>query len=173
MSGLDLRVAEATGGDADLLDRLFELYAYDFSDLLELDLSPAGRYIPAGYRQGGDAVRSWLLHANGHPAGFAIASPGSVIDDCSDVWDMREFFVVRRYRRIGAGSHLALTVWRDQPGTWDIRVIESNRPVLAFWERTVARAGGRILTSRLALNTRNGKREHVLRFETQPHRVRP
>ena len=159
-----LRVVEASRDDAPVLDKLLELYAYDFSEMLGLDISVGGSYFPGGWPWVSNYERVWLLHANDRPVGFAIATLGSVIDGRADVWDMHEFFVVRRHRRTGAGLHLARTVWRRQPGTWDLRIIQSNGPALAFWRHAVQEAG-HALEPRLAINTRTGKSEHVFRFE--------
>ena len=165
MSEIKPRVVEARPSDAALLDRLLELYAYDFSEMLELELTASGHYFPGGWRRSEACERSWLLYAGEHPAGFAVATLGSVIDGRADVWDMREFFVVRRHRRLGQGLYLAHAVWRQQPGTWDVRINQRNRPALAFWQRAASAAGGASIAPRLALNTRTGKQEHLLRFK--------
>ena len=46
---------------------------------------------------------------------------------------MAEFFVLRKYRRCGIGSHVALEVWKRFPGQWEVRVIESHISALPFW----------------------------------------
>lgn len=158
-----MRVVEASRDEDKLLRRLMELYAYDFSELLPLELDSVGYFFAQGWSWDEVRDRVFLLYSGGHPAGFAIASRGSVIDERTDVWDMHEFFVMKRYRRQGGGSRLAREVWRLLPGTWDIRVIPPNIAALAFWRRAAESAGGDAEWS-LAVNSRSGKHEHHLRF---------
>jgi predicted acetyltransferase len=49
------------------------------------------------------------------------------------VWDMAEFFLLRRYRGQGIGTHAAHSVWQLFPGQWQVRVMEANAPALRFW----------------------------------------
>ena len=164
MRELRLRVVKASRDDAPLLDNLLALYAYDFSEMLALEISADGSYVPDGWSWSAED-HVWLLYVDDRPAGFAVATRGSLIDGRPDVWDMREFFILRRHRRAGAGLHLARAVWEQLPGVWDVRVIEPNVAALGFWRRAVADAAGRAVAPTLAVNTRNGKSERVFRFE--------
>jgi len=51
---------------------------------------------------------------------------------------MAEFFIVRGYRRQGIGMKVAHEVWRMFPGPWEVRVMQSNRTALSFWQRAIA-----------------------------------
>ena len=53
------------------------------------------------------------------------------------VWDMAEFFIVRAHRRHGIGLTAAHQVWRQFSGPWQVRVMDTNRPALQFWQRAV------------------------------------
>lgn len=149
---------------AELLDRLFELYAYDFSDLVDLNLSADGRFFAPGSRWDPGRQQAWLLYVDHHPAGFALTSKGSLIDGHAEVWDMNEFFVIRRHRRSGAGMHLAHEVWRARPGLWDVRVIQANHGALAFWQRAISAAAAEAPPPTLAQHPKTGKQEHLFRF---------
>ena len=133
-----VEVLRATPEEAPILGNLLELYAHDFSELVDIQLQPDGRF---GYP---DLSRYWveegrlpfLVKVHGHLAGFVLVSKGSRIDADPQVWDVAEFFIVRGYRKRGIGAAVAHEIWRRFPGPWEVRVMESN-PALTFWARAV------------------------------------
>jgi hypothetical protein len=59
------------------------------------------------------------------------------------VWDMAEFFVVRRYRRHGIGTQAAAhQVWKRFPGAWEVRVMRSNATAAPFGKRAISSLTG-------------------------------
>jgi len=122
-----------------VLANLLELNAHDFSGLLDLQMGPDGRFgYPALARYWHDEGRfPFLVWVEGRLAGFVLVSQGSRIRDDPRVWDMAEFFVLRRYRKRGIGAAVAREVWRRFPGEWEVRVLETNRPARAFWRATI------------------------------------
>lgn len=100
-------------------------------------------------------------------AGFAIVDEGSRITGAPDVHDMREFFVLRKYRRLGVGRDTATTLLARFPGPWEIRVLEQNVAALSFWRAVVASAArGSFQTSPWV--TESGRRTTVFRFVSSP-----
>lgn len=122
---------------AALFDNLLNLYFYDFSEILGYDINARGTYTTGPYVWGEPGEIVYLLYVDELPAGFAIIGPGSQIDMRPDVWDMHEFFVIRRHRRSGMGTWLAKEVWRRHPGTWDVRVVKPNTGALVFWRNVI------------------------------------
>jgi predicted acetyltransferase len=80
-------------------------------------------------------------------AGFALATRGSPAAADPEILDVAEFFVLRRYRRLGVGRQAALLLWRRLSGTWTVRVAEGNRGGLAFWGGVLAAAAPAGLTA--------------------------
>lgn len=138
---LELVKANATEHGA-LFDNLLNLYFYDFAEILGYDISAEGKYNASPYEWGNPGEVIYLLRVNELPAGFAIIGPGSEIDARKDVWDVHEFFVIRRHRRHGMGSRLAKEVWARHPGTWDVRVVKPNTGALAFWQNIIGEVAG-------------------------------
>src|SRR3954453_8878804 len=79
---------------------------------------------------------AYLAKVDDSIAGFAIV--GSAVEwlNNTDVLDVHEFFVIRRFRRRGFGQRMATLLWNEHPGEWLVRVLESNAPAVLFW-RTV------------------------------------
>jgi len=136
-----VEVVRATVEDEPVLANLLELYAHDFSELIDLTLGPNGRFgYPrlALYWREEDRRFAFLLRADDQLAGFALVTRGSEISGDPDVWDMSEFFVARGLRKRGIGAAAAHEVWRRFPGRWEIRVMEKNLAARAFWAAAVA-----------------------------------
>lgn len=121
-----------------ILSNLLELYCHDMSEWLDVQTDEQGTF-----SKHYDALESWenggsvFIAKNGKlPIGFAIVQPAQQFAD-ADGWDSKEFFVLRRYRRTGAGQGLAKYVWDTNSERWLVRVHSANRPAVPFWRRTV------------------------------------
>ncbi|HYH79132.1 MAG TPA: GNAT family N-acetyltransferase [Longimicrobium sp.] len=133
-----VEVLHAAAEEAPILANLLELYAHDFSEFVDIQLQPGGRF---GYS---NLSRYWaeegrfpfLVKVDGNLAGFVLVAKGSRINADPSVWDVAEFFVVRGHRKRGIGAAVAHEIWRRFPGRWEVRVMESN-PAAAFWARAV------------------------------------
>jgi predicted acetyltransferase len=149
-----------------VLANLLELYAHDFSELMDVPLGNDGRF---GYPQlplyWEEPNRFPFLVRSGTLAGFALVKRGSEVSGDENVWDMAEMFVVRGQRRRGIGTEVAHQVWRRFPGAWEVRVMEANVAALPFWARAIAGFVGRVVApSRFA---RPGKAWNVFAFESR------
>ena len=100
-SGSTVEVVTATPGQSVVLANLFELYAHDFSEFHDVEPGEDGRF-------GFNKLHLYWSDANRHPflikfrgklAGFVLVKQGSELTDDDCVWDMADFFVLRRYRR--------------------------------------------------------------------------
>jgi predicted acetyltransferase len=130
----DVEVIPATPEQQPILANLIELYAHDFSEFREMELGEDGRFgylgLPLYWR---DPERHpFIVRVKGNLAGFVL------VKQVSGVWDMAEFFVVRRYRGRGMGMQIAQTVLRRFPGRWEVRVMEANHSAHLFWERAIS-----------------------------------
>ena len=156
----NIEVCVAAAEEEPILANLLELYAHDFSEFLDIKMSPDGRYgyaqLPLYWRE--PNRHPLLVRVDGNLAGFVL------VKGDENGWDMAEFFVVRRYRRRGIGSEIAHKVWRQFPGRWAVRVMESNQSAQQFWERVIrAFAGESVHAVRVE---KDGTGWQVFSFET-------
>jgi predicted acetyltransferase len=122
------------------LENLLELYIHDFSEFVPLDVSEDGRF---GYPDlslywSEPSRMAFLARIEGKLAGFALITRGPGLRRNCEVWDMVEFFVMRRYRYRGIGVDLAGKIWRLCPGAWQIRVRSNNLPAQRFWNSAIS-----------------------------------
>ena len=118
------------------LANLAQLYCYDFSEVLEMHVGASGRFPDV------DLAPYWrdewrhpfLLRVEDKLAGFALITERSKITGAGAVFDMTEFFVLRRFRRHGAGRAAAFDRFT---GPWEVRQREENPDATAFWRRAI------------------------------------
>jgi predicted acetyltransferase len=105
-----------------------------------VELGSDGRFVyPSLALYWGEPERyPFLVVVDRRLAGFALVKKGSELSDNKMVWDMAEFFVIRGYRRRGIGTRVAHEIWKRFPGTWEVRVLQSNVSAYHFWIRAIS-----------------------------------
>jgi predicted acetyltransferase len=139
----EIEIREAARGERPIVERLLQLYTYDFSEFagsssLHNRVGPDGRFpypwLDLYWTEEGR--EPFLLRVDGDLAGFVFLNRWSASGKPVDR-SIAEFFVMRKYRREGIGTRMAHGVLRDRPGRWEIPVARYNAPALAFWQRVV------------------------------------
>lgn len=137
----------ASRDDEPRLGRLVQLYAYDFSEFMGMDVGEDARF-DVGHvltRAWTEASRRvYLIRVAGTLAGFVMLDAQSRLTGDTEVMDVAEFFVMRRYRRHGVGRACARRAFDLFPRRWEVREQANNAPAIAFWRATIADyTGGR------------------------------
>lgn len=151
---MKIDIVPAATADFAIVRNLFQLYAYDMSEFAGFDVGGEGTFAPSqslwNYWNGeaGTGALRWpaewrglpfLIRADGNLAGFAL-----VKQLAPAAFDMGEFFVLRKYRRTGLGTHVARAMFGRFPGHWEIRQMPPNLAAQVFWRRIVSDyTGGR------------------------------
>jgi len=135
-----IEVKQAKSTDRIKLDNLMQFYIYDFSEFLPIDLDEKASFkeeILDDFFADPDKV-PFLVLVDGLPAGFALVSAEIVSQQNQGGRCIREFFIVKRYRRKRVGKTVATTIFSMYPGKWEVRVVRTNLPAKAFWERVIS-----------------------------------
>jgi predicted acetyltransferase len=154
-------VEPAMHRDATVVANLLELYSHDLSAAFSLELGTDGRFgyerLPL-YWSEPDRRFPFLVRRGQLLAGFAFVTRGSPMSDDPNVFDVGEFFVVRRYRRCGIGRRAAFLLWNRFAARWIVRVFEENHHGCQFWASVVAE-----YTNGVFLETRRSEGQRVWR----------
>jgi predicted acetyltransferase len=157
-------VVPALQSQQSVLANLLELYIHDFSEFVDLRIGADGRFgygsLPGYFSE--STRHPFFIRVDNHLAGFAMVQRGSQITDKANIWDIAEFFVLRRYRRNRVGLRAAHQIWRMFTGDWEVRVMENHTAALEFWGQTVHAYAG--IAVEPALLEVAGKRCHVFKF---------
>ena len=162
-----IEVSPAAQDQQPILSNLLELYAHDFSEIVDLEIGEDGRFgypsLPLYWSE--PSRHPFLIRNEGQLAGFALVKQGSELTGSQTAWDMAEFFVLRGYRRRGIGAHAAHQVWKRFPGPWEVRVMHANTSALHFWANAVDAFTGRSVAPDSI--DHNGKRWSLFSFESR------
>jgi predicted acetyltransferase len=157
---IELRDARRSAIDRTWLGNVYPLYLHELSafDDTYYQLDERGVWQP-------DHLPSWLVDdhdlpllivRDGRRVGFALvnrAPSPHIIAGCDR--RMSEFFVLRRERRAGVGSHAANAVFDLHPGHWEVSELLRNERAIRFWRRVIgARTNGRFVETRTAQELR-------------------
>lgn len=153
-------------GERPLVQHLFELYLYDFSELEHADLDEEGWFVPSARPW---LARYWskpgrhalLLRVGGKPAGLALVDERSPMAGSEERRFLGAFFVVRAYRRRGYGAAVAREIFDRFPGPWQVLQIRSNPAAQRFWRRVIGDYTGDLYAERWL-----SERELVQEFDT-------
>ena len=140
-------VRPAAIAERPLIEGLFQLYAYDWSEMEPpasdaFEVDARGRFadypdLDAYWRE----KDRWplLIEIGGRIAGFALINTlshrGAIIDR-----NMAEFFIVRKHRRRGAAASAVQAMLRAHPGRWEIAIAQRNTAARALWPKAIASA---------------------------------
>ena len=113
MPDITFRVAEWS--DKLVLRQLLELYQYDMTDFWPQDLNAHGEFGFVGVERylRNPRLRAYLFLVDGKYAGFGLVDP-DVSLPANEFW-MGQFFVMKKYRRLGVGRQAARFVFDKVP----------------------------------------------------------
>lgn len=121
-----------------LLERLMELYLYDFSEFDRVDVDDQARYgYPFLDRYWDEAGRRpFLIRVDGVLAGFVLVFEFSLLGLAGHM--IAEFFVMRKFRRMGVGRTAAIAAFAQFPGHWEVSQVFQNVTGQRFWRKVIA-----------------------------------
>ena len=136
-----IKITPASIEQQSVIAQLYELYTYEMTDLADFDINVSGYY---GYS---DLPLYWntpnrypyLIWVSNKLAGFVLIQRGSPIDDNPNIWDVAEFFIMRKFRKKGIGQFVAQSLWTTHKGSWQVRVWENNTTAYQFWNNAIKR----------------------------------
>jgi predicted acetyltransferase len=92
-----------------------------------------------------------LVYVNEQIAGFVLVSKMVFLPENKGANAIAEFFVMRKYRRLGVGKEVAFRIFDLFPGKWEVQETKRNIPAQKFWSKVIAEyTNGRFSESRPA-----------------------
>ena len=136
---MKLEIIKATIEQKPILANLLELYAYDFTEFCDFDIGDDGFF---GYEHLSlywiEPTRiPYIIYIDHKVAGLILVQKTLSILERSETWDVTEFFIMKKYKRKGAGTAAALKLWAEIKGLWQVRVLTGNPIACSFWDKTI------------------------------------
>ncbi len=122
--------------DKGVIWNLFQFYCYDTSADDRCDVEQDGFFsLSAAYFARYWTEPRWsahLLRVDGALAGFALIEPS---EELADAQELADLFIMKRYRRAGAGRQVVQHVLGQRSVPWTVTVFKDWTDAARFWER--------------------------------------
>ena len=135
----------------EIIFNLMQLYTYELSffedETTEFVLQDNGLYVVSKYTElywKEDKRHPYVLKCDGEIAGFVLERLNE-----EGMYEIAEFFVLNKYRKLGAGTFMANEMFKRFKGKWEIRTLLKNKRAQDFWRKVVRDASNGNFTEQL------------------------
>ena len=141
---MQITLRRAIPDERDILFNLLEKYAYEFSQYDRRDVNQYGLY---GYQYldyywDEECRFPYFIEADGKLAGFVLVNDYPEAPDRELDYAISEFFVMYKYRRMGAGTKAFELACDAHRGRWQLKMHPHNTASVKFWTKTVSEYTG-------------------------------
>lgn len=141
---MNLEISRVLEKDKAVLRRLLELNSYDFSEFNREDLNEHGlfdyEYLDNYFTE--NERYAFFIKVEGKYAGFVMLNKYCFVLKDENARAVSEFFILRKYRRLGIGRKAAKYVFDMFPSKWELRQHENNDAARIFWEKVIGEYTG-------------------------------
>ena len=125
--------------DKNIIFNLMQLYTYELSSfedetatftMLDSGLYVTNKYLERYWKE--EKRRPYILKCDNELAGFVLQRFNEENRN-----EIAEFFILNKYRKIGAGTFMANKMFQLYKGKWEVRVLIKNERVQNFWRNTI------------------------------------
>jgi predicted acetyltransferase len=128
-----------------LIEGLYQFHRYDLSEFNRQDIGDDGRFahidLDPYFEDGAYGV--FVFEEGASITGFALVNFESHTIDDEWVRNLDDFFVLRKYRRQGVGTRVAIELFRRFPGRWQVNKKTTNLAAMAFWSKVIPKCAER------------------------------
>ena len=134
---LFVNVSEVSENDKLVPRNLLNLYLYDLSEFKGTDVNAHGffEYRRLDQYWYDDSCHAFFITVNGNTAGFVLVHKYDLLEQNRNV--ISEFFVMRKYRKLGVGKQAAHKIFETFPGGWEVSELPENLPSQTFWRNVI------------------------------------
>ncbi len=151
---MKFELIEAKEEDKNIIYNLMQLYTYELDffedkttsfELLENGLFKISKYVDLYCKE--EERHPFILKYDGKLAGFVLERFNE-----EEMYEIAEFFVLNKYRKLGAGTFMANEMFNKYKGKWEIRTLLKNKPAQNFWRKVVKNVSNGIYEEHLIIN---------------------
>ena len=130
---------EIKESDKDIILNLMQLYTYELSfyedettnfNMMDNGLFAMSKYIDMYWTK--ENRHPYILKCDDKLAGFVLIRFNE-----DNMYEVAEFFILNKYRHIGAGKFMANKVFNKYKGIWEVRTLLKNERAQNFWRSII------------------------------------
>lgn len=130
---------EIKESDKDIILNLMQLYTYELSfyedettnfNMMDNGLFAMSKYIDMYWTK--ENRHPYILKCDDKLAGFVLIRFNE-----DNMYEVAEFFILNKYRHIGAGKFMANKVFNKYKGSWEVRTLLKNERAQNFWRSII------------------------------------
>jgi predicted acetyltransferase len=130
---------QASKEDKTAIENLMQFYIYDFTEFIEYDVEGNGLFAPyphlENYWREEKNKFPYVIKKEGKYVGFVLVK--LIESEERSYFSIAEFFVMKKYRRLGIGKTIAVQVFDLHKGQWEVYQKDSNKPAQVFWKNVI------------------------------------
>jgi predicted acetyltransferase len=119
------------------LKNLFELGAYDLSELSGANINENGMYLADNkfFKEWHEDPNYYLffIRVDGSLAGFVVIK--HIVEE--DIYYLNHFFILRKFRKQNIGKQAAILAFDLFAGNWRVSEFDWNTPAQIFWRKVL------------------------------------
>ncbi len=147
-----------------IIENMFKYYVYDMSEFTKWGPNACGEFgfpphVLEPYWNEADHI-PYFITVDGDIAGFLLLRK---YPSNPNLWDIGQFFILRKYKGRGVGKLALKTVVSMHLGDWQVRVLQENSGALCFWRSAIRSLVGEDFTYGLEQDV--DLEMHFLRFK--------
>jgi predicted acetyltransferase len=136
-------VRPALSTELTCIENMMQFYNYDLSESLPVDFAETGLYAlrPKQQYWSKSGVAPLMIYVDGGLAGFAVVDDEVILPRSQ--YNMGYFFIARRYRGHGVGKQVAVKLFAQFAGAWEVYFYSNNKAASQFWNAVMATPSAR------------------------------
>jgi predicted acetyltransferase len=134
-----VELRQVTIDEKEILRNLLEKYSYEFSQWDKRDVNKLGLYDYQYLDYYWTENKRWayFIIVDGKLAGFVMVNDLPEVGDRETDFQISEFFVMHKYRRLGVGRQAFFKVLDMHKGKWQLKRHPANVASVYFWDNVI------------------------------------
>lgn len=136
---MNIELKQVEQEEREILSNLLEKFAYEFSRYDNRDVNKLGLYGYPYLDYYWVEKKRWayFILVDDKLAGFAMVIDLPEVEDRETDFQMAEFFVMHKYRRLGVGKQAFFKVLHIHKGRWQLARHPKNLISAGFWDKAI------------------------------------
>ncbi|WP_212980866.1 GNAT family N-acetyltransferase [Paenibacillus azoreducens] len=136
---MSIELVQVKRSEKHILENLYQLYEYDFSEYTKLDIDKDGRYAVSidYYWEGDGRWRPYFIKVSENVAGFVVVLLEDMDLNPDPDHVVYDFMILKKYRRQGIGYTAACKTFELYQANWKLAQMEANKGAISFWRKVI------------------------------------